>query len=353
MVMLLSIPSGLATSIGSVSARSVMLQRTPPEMRGQVIATQSLFQNIGALIPTLLAGIAADLIVENAQAAGDLVTKLLEYAKAGAAGDQNVLEPVDLSAMLRHVVRRFTPTAERKGLWIHLNEAEDAADGVAGGELWVTDRLKLERVVANLVDNALKYTERGGVTIEWAPFGGGRSDEGFSVAVTDTGIGVPPEDVTRLESLQREVHAAFIDLVKSRRGARLKEDPDIFTGAFWSGGRAVGLGLADEVGDLRAVLRRRFGEAVTMKPIAAERGFFRRRLGLTRTHAAEALELGYDAVLLNTAIAKAADPVQMATAFRLAVEAGRAGFEAGLMGPRDFASPSTPVVGTPFWHAVS
>jgi thiazole synthase len=71
------------------------------------------------------------------------------------------------------------------------------------------------------------------------------------------------------------------------------------------------------------------------------------------SHAAEAMELGYDAVLLNTAIAKAAEPVQMATAFRLAIEAGRAGFEAGLMGPRDFASPSTPVVGTPFWHAVS
>lgn len=71
------------------------------------------------------------------------------------------------------------------------------------------------------------------------------------------------------------------------------------------------------------------------------------------SHAAEALELGFDAVLLNTAIAKAGDPVAMANAFRLAVEAGRTGFEAGLMGPRDFASPSTPVVGTPFWHAVS
>ena len=71
------------------------------------------------------------------------------------------------------------------------------------------------------------------------------------------------------------------------------------------------------------------------------------------SHAADALELGYDAVLLNTAIAKAADPVAMANAFRLAVEAGRIGYEAGLMGPRDFASPSTPVVGTPFWHAVS
>ena len=71
------------------------------------------------------------------------------------------------------------------------------------------------------------------------------------------------------------------------------------------------------------------------------------------SHAAEALELGYDAVLLNTAIAKAADPVAMANAFRLGVEAGRLAFEAGLMDARDFASPSTPVVGTPFWHAVS
>ena len=71
------------------------------------------------------------------------------------------------------------------------------------------------------------------------------------------------------------------------------------------------------------------------------------------SHAAQGMELGYDAVLLNTAIAKATDPVGMAKAFRFAVEAGRAGFEAGLMEPRDLASPSTPVVGTPFWHAVS
>ena len=71
------------------------------------------------------------------------------------------------------------------------------------------------------------------------------------------------------------------------------------------------------------------------------------------SHAAAALELGYDAVLLNTAIARAADPVAMAKAFRCGVEAGRTAYEAGLMEARDFASPSTPVVGTPFWHAVS
>ncbi|MBC7584503.1 MAG: thiazole synthase, partial [Tardiphaga sp.] len=51
--------------------------------------------------------------------------------------------------------------------------------------------------------------------------------------------------------------------------------------------------------------------------------------------------------------AKAADPVAMGRAFRLGVGAGRTGYGGGLLGPRDFASPSTPVIGTPFWHAVS
>ncbi|MGC2341049.1 MAG: thiazole synthase, partial [Methyloceanibacter sp.] len=67
------------------------------------------------------------------------------------------------------------------------------------------------------------------------------------------------------------------------------------------------------------------------------------------SQAAEAMELGYDAVLLNTAIAKASDPVKMAQAFACAIQAGRLGFEAGLIKPRDMASPSTPVAGTPFF----
>lgn len=66
------------------------------------------------------------------------------------------------------------------------------------------------------------------------------------------------------------------------------------------------------------------------------------------SHAAEAMEMGYDAVLLNTAIAKAADPVAMARAFALAIEAGRAAHLAGAMEPRDMAAPSTPVIGRAF-----
>ena len=67
------------------------------------------------------------------------------------------------------------------------------------------------------------------------------------------------------------------------------------------------------------------------------------------SHAAAAMELGFDAVLLNTAIAQASDPVRMAAAFASAISAGRIGFESGLMPPRDMAVPSTPVAGTPFF----
>lgn len=63
------------------------------------------------------------------------------------------------------------------------------------------------------------------------------------------------------------------------------------------------------------------------------------------SHAAAAMELGYEGVLLNTAVAKAGDPVAMARAFGRAIEAGRTAFLAGPMEPRDMAEPSTPVVG--------
>jgi thiazole synthase len=71
------------------------------------------------------------------------------------------------------------------------------------------------------------------------------------------------------------------------------------------------------------------------------------------SHATEAMELGYDGILLNSAIALAQDPILMAKAFKNAVEAGHLGYKAGTMQKREFASPSTPTIGTPFWHQFS
>lgn len=72
-------------------------------------------------------------------------------------------------------------------------------------------------------------------------------------------------------------------------------------------------------------------------------------LGLP-SHACQVMEWGYDAVLLNTAVALAQDPVAMAGAFADAVRAGRSAFLAGAMREQHAAQPSTPVLGTPFWH---
>jgi len=68
------------------------------------------------------------------------------------------------------------------------------------------------------------------------------------------------------------------------------------------------------------------------------------------SHATQAMEMGFDGVLLNTAIAEASDPVIMAQAFAKAVQAGRWAYRAGAIEQRDLAKPSTPVLGTPFWH---
>ena len=64
--------------------------------------------------------------------------------------------------------------------------------------------------------------------------------------------------------------------------------------------------------------------------------------------AVQAMELGFDAILLNSAVAQARDPVTMARAFRLAVESGRLAWEAGIMARQDMAVPTTPVTGRPF-----
>lgn len=88
-----------------------------------------------------------------------------------------------------------------------------------------------------------------------------------------------PEDVEHLESLQREVHRHFVDLVKDRRGAALSTSEELFDGLFWTGPTARALGLVDRIGDLRADLRSRFGETVRPKLIGGERGWLRLRAG--------------------------------------------------------------------------
>src|SRR5580704_3710975 len=88
-----------------------------------------------------------------------------------------------------------------------------------------------------------------------------------------------PGDVERLKKLQRDIHDAFIGLVKSRRGGKLSgPENDLFSGEYWTGTRGLELGLVDAIGDLRGVLRERFGDKLVTPLISAERGWFGRRV---------------------------------------------------------------------------
>ncbi|MEM9138569.1 MAG: thiazole synthase, partial [Pseudomonadota bacterium] len=104
----------------------------------------------------------------------------------------------------------------------------------------------------------------------------------------------------------------------------------------WGAPIGSGLGLANEYG-LRA-MRSAFPDV----PLVVDAG-----IGVP-SHAARAMELGYDAVLLNTAVAQAGDPAAMARAMAQAVAAGQAAYSADPMEPRDMAEPSTPVIGKAF-----
>jgi signal peptide peptidase SppA len=94
-----------------------------------------------------------------------------------------------------------------------------------------------------------------------------------------------PEDVKRLKAIQKDIHENFIALVKARRGGKLQgPEKTLFSGEFWTGARAVELGLADSLGELQAALRARFGEKVLTPLVNAERASIVRRLLGAESH---------------------------------------------------------------------
>ena len=91
-----------------------------------------------------------------------------------------------------------------------------------------------------------------------------------------------PADVKHLRALQRDIHEGFISLVKVRRGEKLiGNDRAIFNGAYWTGARALKLGLIDGIGDLRPVMRSKLGEGVKFKVFDERRSWVQRRLSVS------------------------------------------------------------------------
>ncbi|MEM7696150.1 MAG: S49 family peptidase [Pseudomonadota bacterium] len=104
---------------------------------------------------------------------------------------------------------------------------------------------------------------------------------GESKSVLDPFQPEKARDIEILKAVQGDIHDAFIGQVKGRRGDKLADNAEIFSGRFWSGTAALPLGLIDGLGNARAVLRERYGEKVRLRVMPAARpSLLRRRLGL-------------------------------------------------------------------------
>lgn len=88
---------------------------------------------------------------------------------------------------------------------------------------------------------------------------------------------VNPEDIDHIKSLQLDIHEVFINLVKERRGDRLADNDDLFTGRFWAGEKARDLGLVDHVGDMRSFMMAKFGPKTQLRLVSQPRGLFGRK----------------------------------------------------------------------------
>ena len=98
---------------------------------------------------------------------------------------------------------------------------------------------------------------------------------GDNKAILDPFLPENKDDIKRLKDIQKELHNQFISFVKSRRGSKIaNENKDLFTGAFWSGEKSLELGLIDSFGEMKEVLKDRFGENLKIKEFAPKKKLF-------------------------------------------------------------------------------
>jgi len=100
--------------------------------------------------------------------------------------------------------------------------------------------------------------------------------EGKNKAILDPFLPEENENIEILKDAQRDIFEGFKELVKSRRGAKLKNNEDnLFTGAFWSGKKSAELGLVDEICDMRKKMKEKFGDKVKIQQITAKKGLIK------------------------------------------------------------------------------
>ncbi len=203
-------------------------------------------------------------VIERAFAKGKPVAVALEVNSPGGSAAQ--------SALIAARIRRL---ADEKKVPVFAF-VEDVA---ASGGYWLAtaaDEIFVDR--ASIVGSIGVISAGFGLDQAIGRYGVERRvhTAGKSKSMLDPFRPEKPEDVERLKALLEDLHGYFIDHVKSRRGAKLKDNPDLFTGDIWVGQKAVDQGLADGIGHLVPTLKSRFGDKVRFRRYGQKRSLWQR-----------------------------------------------------------------------------
>lgn len=236
--------------------------------RGALIPVLRFSGAIGAVTPlrpglTLSTSAAA---IERAFSMRGAKAVAIQINSPGGSAVQSVL-----------IYKRIRALAEEKNLKVYVFAEDVAASGgyllsLAGDEIYAD--------ASSIVGSIGVITATFGFNELIDKIGIERRvyTEGRNKSTLDPFLPAKEEDIERLKAIQRDVHAEFIDLVKERRGARIAAAGDsLFTGEFWSGRKALELGLIDGVGDLYSKMRALYGEDVRFRLVQPSTSWLRRK----------------------------------------------------------------------------
>jgi signal peptide peptidase SppA len=175
------------------------------------------------------------------------------------------------------IYKRVRALAAEKNLKVYVFAEDVAASGgyllaLAGDEIYADPSSIIGSIgVITATFGLDRLIEKIGV--ERRVYTAGKSKDTLDIFLPEK-----PGDVERIKAIQEDVHRAFIDLVKARRGAKIEKGGDtLFTGEFWTGQKALELGLIDGLSDLRTKMREIYGDEVRLKLVMPSTSWFRRR----------------------------------------------------------------------------
>jgi signal peptide peptidase SppA len=178
------------------------------------------------------------------------------------------------------IYRRIRALAAEKDLKVYVF-AEDVA--ASGGYLLALGGDEIYADASSIIGSIGVITATFGLNELISKIGVERRvyTAGASKDTLDMFLPEKPDDVERIKAIQSDVHRAFIDLVKTRRGAKIdKAGETLFNGEFWTGQKALEHGLIDGLADLRTKMRELYGDEVRLKLVAPSTSWLRRRRGV-------------------------------------------------------------------------